>query len=770
MITKYENELSQLKGYAGANAKKCPLKWIKWETSYTSPTGAHTPIWRELDGDIGDIIASTHDKGIVIILVKKDGICYQIKNYKVGQKANEELTYEKEGPECKSLTEALSEFSPHFKEIMEEIKEDHISESDQPVVSREIVQNDLVTLPQPVLVLKQPTDVTAEELQQKEEPEDDEKVVPFSKPSSTEGEYWSLHAKLKQLGNPESTDPARNDLKELSENKIFEEATGQRAIYSTGSIPKLRDMLRTKQIYQLQDQRTQQQYYILTIFSMITNNALIRRQFANEDNIKLFLELLKREEVLLPPLLRTIANCCHNTNFRNLFIHHQGIENLIGFLRNQGPLISSVCYTLWSVNRSTEATKIMIESHLMIELERYTNPPTVNDEQMCNITRLICSLPQYGPKIFEPLKPYHIKFFCQGLRSTEEETMIWSAKAFTCYPIEEDLQKLFCSRSLEGPSHLMALLDNESDDVVLSGLDCIVVLGEIRVIRDAFMPAIKAKISKLWNSENPDVIKGVLNVLGVLTKNNDLLTWTQSQNMIPDLIKYLDSQDPEFVIYSAKAIGSCCNNTANLKKLMELNGIRTLWSLMKSPYTGVQAAATKALVPFLRSPGSPTIVRTFVDGLDLLVSLLRSDDPLVQEAACMAVTEVAKDKENLAFMTDLGLVELLSRLLSTKLDSVRKPLADAIGVSAVYGNNRRRFGEEGAVDPLVSYLTPPSTNIEVHAATAKALKALSEDKQNSKKLSQAGVVQFLLIMVESDDQELKMAAAVAIRNIRTNRC
>jgi hypothetical protein len=134
----------------------------------------------------------------------------------------------------------------------------------------------------------------------------------------------------------------------------------------------------------------------------------------------------------------------------------------------------------------------------------------------------------------------------------------------------------------------------------------------------------------------------------------------------------------------------------------------------------------------------------------------------------MAISEVGRDRENLAVMTDLGLVELLSRLLSTELDSVRKPLADAIGVSANWANNRRNFGKEGAVDPLVSYLRPPSNNKEVHAATAKALKALSEDPQNSNVLRHAGVVDYLLIMVESKDQDLQMAAAVAIRNIRTN--
>jgi hypothetical protein len=201
---------------------------------------------------------------------------------------------------------------------------------------------------------------------------------------------------------------------------------------------------------------------------------------------------------------------------------------------------------------------------------------------------------------------------------------------------------------------------------------------------------------------------------------------------------------------------------------MDQNGVRIVWPLMKSPSGGAQAASTRALAPFLKSEQSPKMVRMFVDGPDLLVDLLRSNDPEVQGSACMAISEVARDRENWAVMTDLGLAELLSRLLSTEYDRVRKPLADAIDVSANWANNRRRFGEEEAVDALVSYLRPPSDNKDVHAAIAKALKALSEDSENSNKLRHAGVVDHLFVMVESKDQDLQMAAAVAIRNIRTN--
>jgi hypothetical protein len=387
---------------------------------------------------------------------------------------------------------------------------------------------------------------------------------------------------------------------------------------------------------------------------------------------------------------------------------------------------------------------------------------------MLNITRLLYSIATYDSATADQLTQHQIAFFCQGLASSNTDLVAWSAKIFTIFKISEDLQKGF--QGCEGPLRLVKTLDNKDVHVILSGLDAIAVVGQIKKLCETIVNncGILSRLQNLWKHDDIDVRKGTLRALGVLTNQPGCAKWTVKQNLMPDLIDHLHSTDSDFVIYSATAIGSCCSQPENLTRLMDQNGVRILWSLMKSPVSGVQAAATRALVPFLKSENSPAVVRTFVDGLDLLVDLLRSNDPEVQASACMAISEVARDQENLAVMTDLGLVELLSRLLSTKHDSVRKPLADAIGVSANWANNRRRFGEEGAVDPLVSYLRPPSNNKEVHAATAKALKALSEDPENSNNLRHAGVVDYLLIMVESQDEDLQMAAAVAIRNIRTN--
>lgn len=72
------------------------------------------------------------------------------------------------------------------------------------------------------------------------------------------------------------------------------------------------------------------------------------------------------------------------------------------------------------------------------------------------------------------------------------------------------------------------------------------------------------------------------------------------------------------------------------------------------------------------------MVRSFVGGLELIVSLLRSDDREVLASVCAAIGNIAKDEENLAVITDHGVVPMLAKLTHTTDDHLRKHLSEAI--------------------------------------------------------------------------------------------
>jgi armadillo repeat-containing protein 4 len=63
-------------------------------------------------------------------------------------------------------------------------------------------------------------------------------------------------------------------------------------------------------------------------------------------------------------------------------------------------------------------------------------------------------------------------------------------------------------------------------------------------------------------------------------------------------------------------------------------------------------------------------VRNFVGGLELIVSLLKSNDLEVLASSCAAIAEIAKDEENLAVITDHGVVPMLAHLTNTVIKTI----------------------------------------------------------------------------------------------------
>ncbi|KAM3180705.1 hypothetical protein ACTXT7_015773 [Hymenolepis weldensis] len=161
---------------------------------------------------------------------------------------------------------------------------------------------------------------------------------------------------------------------------------------------------------------------------------------------------------------------------------------------------------------------------------------------------------------------------------------------------------------------------------------------------------------------------------------------------------------------------------------------------------------------------SGELVRSFVGGLELVISLLRSPSMGVRAAICGVISKIAKDEENLAVITDHGVVSLLSELAYTTDDSLRRTLAEAVARCCCWATNRIDFGKNGAVEPMVCYLK--SEDPAVQCAAAKALYQLSRHPENCVTLHAAGAVKYLVDLVSSDNPELQEAASSCVANIR----
>lgn len=224
----------------------------------------------------------------------------------------------------------------------------------------------------------------------------------------------------------------------------------------------------------------------------------------------------------------------------------------------------------------------------------------------------------------------------------------------------------------------------------------------------------------LLNDQPEEVLVNVIGALGECAQAPANRTIIRKCNGIPMMVKLLTGTNQELLVNVTKAVGACAIEKENMKQIDELDGVRLLWSLLKNTSPDVQASAAKALCPCIENANEAgEMVRSFVGGLELVVSLLKSENKDVLASVCATIAQIAKDEENLA-------------VIEYQLK--------------------------------VKYLHSESLN--VHRATAQALFHLSKHEQNVVTMHEAGVVQLLLDMVGSHDEALQEAAAGCIENIR----
>lgn len=107
----------------------------------------------------------------------------------------------------------------------------------------------------------------------------------------------------------------------------------------------------------------------------------------------------------------------------------------------------------------------------------------------------------------------------------------------------------------------------------------------------------------------------------------------------------------------------CAKEERCMSQIDELDGVRLIWSLLKNDSKKVQTNAALALSPCVQNAtDSGEMVRSFVGALELTVDLLDSEDHNVLAAVCAAIATIARDHENLAVISDHGVVGKLSKL------------------------------------------------------------------------------------------------------------
>lgn len=571
-------------------------------------------------------------------------------------------------------------------------------------------------------------------------------------------EYWQIQKLVKYLkgGNQTATIIALCSLRDFD----LQNDTNQLAIRDVGGLDVLINLLDTD------DPKCKMGS--LQVLREISCNYQIKKAICALDGMQPLIELVKDGSTELRCLAaETVANCAKYGRNRRYIRHYGGIRKLVRLLkakRDDDNVARCGAMALWSCSKSLKNKEAIRNSGavpLLAKLLESNNEslliPVVGILQEC------ASDAEYRILI---RTSGMIKPLVANLSSDNHELQAHCASAiFKC---AEDPETRELVRDYGGLDPLVKLLQERAYKELLSAATGAVwkcAVSPQNVARFQELGAI-GQLVMLLEDQPEDVLINVVGALGECAKTAENRVAIRQAGGIPPLVNLLTGTNQALLVNVTRAIGACANDAENMGIIDRLDGVRLLWSLLKSPNPLVQASAAWGICPCIdNAKDAGEMVRSFVGGLELIVSLLKSSGNVeVLASVCAAIANIAKDEENLAVITDHGVVPMLAKLARTNNEKLRRHLAEAIARCCHWGNNKVAFGSAGAVAPLVKYLK--SNDETVHRSTARALYQLSLDPDNCITMHESGVVSLLLGMVGSADEGLQEASAGCIGNIR----
>ncbi|KAM4688713.1 outer dynein arm-docking complex subunit 2 [Discoglossus pictus] len=581
-------------------------------------------------------------------------------------------------------------------------------------------------------------------------------------------EYWQIQKLVKYLkgGNQTATVIALCSMRDFN----LAQETCQLAIRDVGGLEVLINLLDTEEI--------KCKIGSLKILKEISHNPQIRGAIADLGGLQTMIKILDSLDKDLKCLAaQTIANVAKFRRARRTVRQHGGIKRLVGLL-DCVPMRSSNltpeqekdievarcgALALWSCSKSTKNKEAIRKAGGIPLLARLLKSPHSNMLIPVVGTLQECaSEPSYRLAIKTEKM---IEDLVKNLSSENQELQMHCASAiFKCAEDEETRGLVRQYGGLKPLAMLLSQSDNKELLAAVTGAIWKCSISPDNVSKFQEYKVIETLVT-LLKDQPEEVLVNVVGALGECGQDPENRAIIRKSGGINPLVNLLTGTNQALLVNVTKAVGACASEAENMAIIDRLDGVRLLWSLLKNQHADVQASAAWAICPCIENAkDAGEMVRSFVGGLELIVNLLKSENKEVLASVCAAITNIAKDEENLAVITDHGVVPLLSALANTVDDKLRRHLAEAISRCCMWGNNRVGFGEAAAVAPLVRYLK--SSDPLVHRATAQALYQLSEDANNCITMHENGVVKLLIGMVGSSDEALQEAAAGCISNIR----
>ncbi|KAM5340294.1 LOW QUALITY PROTEIN: armadillo repeat-containing protein 3 [Glossophaga mutica] len=224
------------------------------------------------------------------------------------------------------------------------------------------------------------------------------------------------------------------------------------------------------------------------------------------------------------------------------------------------------------------------------------------------------------------------------------------------------------------------------------------------------------------------------------------------------LIRLLSSPDPDVKKNSIECVYNLVQDF-QCAMLQELNAIPSILALLKSEYPVIQLLALKTLDVITSYKGSQAMLRDN-QGMDHYIKILESKELNdLHTESLSVIANCLVDVDTMVLILDRVLKELLAFAENSTVPDIQKNAAKAI-TKAAY-DRIKLFHEQEVENSALQGSESDGTEI----AALHAVSAMHENS-GSRLLKSLGVPQ-LVQLLDSDHEEVKEAAALALANLTT---
>uniref|UniRef100_A0A8D2P1F6 Armadillo repeat containing 3 n=1 Tax=Zosterops lateralis melanops TaxID=1220523 RepID=A0A8D2P1F6_ZOSLA len=237
------------------------------------------------------------------------------------------------------------------------------------------------------------------------------------------------------------------------------------------------------------------------------------------------------------------------------------------------------------------------------------------------------------------------------------------------------------------------------------------------------------------------------------------------QGGLEPLIRLLSSPDPDVKKNSVECIYHLVQDFQNRAAVRELNVIPPLLQLLESVYPRIQLLALQTL-EVISKDRETRILLGENKGLDCLLKILENDEFSDLHIETLAVLGNCLEDVDTLQQIQLtgGLKKLLSFLEVSTVPDIQKNAAKAITKAAYDSEIRKIFHWEEVEKFLLSLLD--SNSDEVKVAASQAISAMCENLDSKCVLGLQGIPQ-LVHLLSSNNEEVKEAVVTALTNLTT---